>query len=99
LPVTTKQLPFSRFSLKGWRLKGRIEIIRPEPRETPPMRRSVYRQHKSITLRCTLAAMAATALLAGCSGGSARSDYYTLRGFYVQPSSPSASTLAIAPTE
>ncbi len=43
--------------------------------------------------------MAATALLAGCSGGSARSDYYTLRGFYVQPSSPSASTLAIAPTE
>lgn len=43
-------------------------------------------------------ALSLAALASGC-GQSARSDYYTVRGFYFQPSSANLGVIASAPTD
>ncbi|MCB1281597.1 MAG: hypothetical protein KDB18_08740 [Salinibacterium sp.] len=72
-----------------------------QPTRSPdcPRLRPVTRPRRlGMRLGLLVVAAGGCALLGACSGGSARSDYYTLRGFFVQPSS-GGGALAIAPTD
>ncbi len=62
------------------------------------MLRTVVENRLAPRIILVLCVTGGAALLTGCSGTSARSDYYTLRGFFVQPSA-SPSTFAAAPTD
>ncbi len=62
------------------------------------MLRTVVPNRLALKIVLALCATGGAALLSGCSGTSARSDYYTLRSFFVQPSA-SPSTFAVVPTD